>query len=76
MDISVQVGGFLKRYLSEPRSLSAQEWEGRDITELLAALGVPASVSAVALVNGRRRRKGYLLQTGDVVKLIPLMTGG
>jgi len=31
---------------------------------------------AVVLINGRQELKDYVLQDGDIVKLIPLVGGG
>jgi sulfur carrier protein ThiS len=46
------------------------------IRELLQHLAIPSELVAIVLVNGRQRPKSHRLETGDVVKLVPLMGGG
>jgi sulfur carrier protein ThiS len=50
--------------------------EGATLADLFAALGIPATVAAVMLVNGRRAAAGTRLNCGDEVTLFPPMEGG
>ena len=43
---------------------------------LLAHLAIPTEITLSILVNGERQAPNYALRAGDVVKLIPLLTGG
>ncbi len=76
MDIQIIPAGFVKRYVPQPLSLSSTEWGGKAVADLLMSLGIPSTVSLSILVNGEKQRNDYTLQEGDIVKLIPLMTGG
>lgn len=50
--------------------------DGASVADLLAALGIPATVQAVMLVNGRRADQTTPLAAGDEVTLFPPMEGG
>jgi molybdopterin converting factor small subunit len=50
--------------------------EQATVADVVAALGVPAKVEAVILVNGRRADQTTLLAAGDEVTLFPPMEGG
>lgn len=73
--ISITVVGLLKSYTQnrEPLTLDAA---GKSISQVLSELGIPSAVVGAALVNGRQVPKSYILQDGDVVKLVPLVGGG
>lgn len=49
--------------------------EGLTLDELLESLSIPGDTEAV-LVNGVYVRPGYLLQPGDLVQIIPFLSGG
>ena len=76
MDIQVIPAGFVKRYVPQPLLLSPTEWGGKAVNDLVMSLGIPATISLSILVNGEKQQKDYALRAGDVVKLVPLMTGG
>lgn len=46
------------------------------MAEVLEALGIPSALVAIVLINGRQELKNYVLQDGDIVKLVPLVGGG
>jgi molybdopterin converting factor small subunit len=46
------------------------------VADVAAALGIPAGMSRVALVNGREAAEGQGLTAGDVVTLFPPLAGG
>jgi molybdopterin converting factor small subunit len=50
--------------------------DGATVADVLAALGIPAAIEAVLLVNGRRAQPGMRLHGGDEVTLFPPMEGG
>lgn len=50
--------------------------DGATVADVLAALGIPAAIEAVLLVNGRRAQPGMRLRGGDEVTLFPPMEGG
>ncbi len=50
--------------------------DGATVADVFAALGIPAAVEAVLLVNGRRANAATRLESGDEVTLFPPMEGG
>ncbi|MEW6523325.1 MAG: MoaD/ThiS family protein [Bacillota bacterium] len=49
---------------------------GHDLGALLGQLGIPPTLGAVVLVNGRRAGSGVILQDQDRVDLMLPLTGG
>ena len=49
---------------------------GQTIMEAVTALDIPTRQSVIALVNGLVADMSYQLKAGDVVRLIPQITGG
>ena len=49
--------------------------EGMTLDDLLEGLKIPGDTEAV-IVNGVYVRPSYLLQPGDLVKVIPFLSGG
>ena len=73
--ISITVIGLLKSYTQNRESLTLDA-AGKSVSQVLAELGIPSVLVAVVLINGRQELKDYVLQDGDLVKLIPLVGGG
>ena len=67
--------GLLKKYIAD-RETPIVTGEGQTVAEVLEALGIPSMLVALVLINGRQELKDYVLQDGDVVKLVPLVGGG
>ncbi len=76
MPIQVIPTRFVKTYIPTPISLPDDEWQGQTIAALLAHLAIPTEITLSILVNGERQAPEYALRAGDVIKLIPLLTGG
>ena len=49
--------------------------EGMSLDDLLEGLKIPGDTEAV-IVNGVYVRPSYLLQPGDLVQIIPFLSGG
>ena len=49
---------------------------GRSIRDTLLALGMPPELAALVLVNDEQQSKDYVLQDGDVLKLMAVIGGG
>ncbi|MEE8162507.1 MAG: MoaD/ThiS family protein [Anaerolineae bacterium] len=73
--VKINPVGLLKRYIGnrEPPILTGG---GQTVAEVLEALGIPSALVAIVLINGRQELKNYVLQDGDIVKLVPLVGGG
>lgn len=76
MDIEIVAAGYLREHLKQGGDLPRDQWAGEELGELMASLPIPPDLAYVPLVNGERQPKSYRLQEGDLVKLIPLVTGG
>lgn len=50
--------------------------EGITIQDLLERLKIPSDITNVIMVNGSHRSKDTKLNEGDVVSIIPPITGG
>ena len=68
--------GLLKRYAGGHSVLTVEDAPGKSIIQLLAELSIPPALVGMALVNGCQRTKDYVLRDGDVVKLVPPISGG
>jgi len=66
--------GLLKKYIGDRETPIVEG--GQTVAEVIEALGIPSVLVAVVLINGRQESKEYVLQDGDVVKLMPLVGGG
>ena len=49
---------------------------GRSVSELLAAIGVPAEATAAYVINGEQREATARLSDGDTVEVLPAISGG
>jgi sulfur carrier protein ThiS len=49
---------------------------GRTIRETLTALGIVPEVVALVVVNEEQKSKDYLIQEGDVIRLLAVIGGG
>ncbi|MBC7264325.1 MAG: MoaD/ThiS family protein [Chloroflexi bacterium] len=76
MSVEIIPVGLLKRYVQSDELPIRQDAAGKTIAALLNELGLPPSVVAIALVNGRQVEKSYTLADGDIVKLVPIVGGG
>jgi len=49
---------------------------GRTVRETLAALGIVPEVVALVVVNEEQQSKDYLIQEGDVIRVLAVIGGG
>jgi len=49
---------------------------GRTVRETLAALGIVPEVIALVVVNEEQRSKDYMIQEGDVIRVLAVIGGG
>jgi sulfur carrier protein ThiS len=66
--------GMLKGYCDGKSELQISA--GKTVRQVLGEVGIPAELVALVTVNGRQEDKNYLVQAGDLVKLMALMGGG
>jgi len=72
--VEVTPAGVLKRYVGGEEQLLVEA--GQSIQDVILALGMRPWLVSVVMVNGVRAEKGYVLQPGDRLKLLPLISGG
>jgi sulfur carrier protein ThiS len=74
MPVVVRPLGMLKEYIGgQPETMVEA---GRTIRETMQALGIPPELAALVLVNDEQQDKDYMLQDGDVLKLMAVIGGG
>ncbi len=66
--------GGLKQYIGGQSEISVEP--GFSVNETLERLGIPPMIVALVLINDAPRDKEYVLQEGDVVKLLAVLGGG
>lgn len=78
MSVKIRFIGVLKKY--QPAEGEDGFWEvaaNRTMAEILAETSVEEIlIGFIVLVNGLRKSKDYLTQDGDVINLMPLISGG
>ncbi len=79
--VKVKFYGALKKYMSSADSEGfmtiGERPEGLTIEEVLAMTSLSdTNVRYSVLVNGAKKQKDYVLLDGDVIIVMPLLTGG
>ena len=73
MRIHVKPAGIIRRYVEEK---DMEVPTGLTIRGLIALLAVPAELKLMVFVNGQRKDADEILQDGNEVRLITLLSGG
>ena len=79
MRVEVRLFATLARYLPQPSqtdSTSLDIADGSTVGDVAAALGIPADLSRITLVNDTEGDDSCRLHSGDVVTLFPPLAGG
>ena len=80
MTIEVRLFATLARFVpprrSSPDSALLEVPDGSTVADVARALGIPDSLTWLALVNGREAGPQQGLVAGDVVTLFPPLAGG
>ena len=79
MRVEVRLFATLSRYLpdsSQTDSAVLEVPEGSIVADVVSALGIPAALSRITLVNDAEADDGLRLFPGDVVTLFPPLAGG
>jgi len=80
MLITVNIYANLRYYLPEPeKSIKETEWEvpeGATVGFVLEKLKLPKEIRITVLVNNSSVGQKTVLKEGDIVHLLPQMTGG
>ncbi len=74
MPAYIQPVGVLKSYIGGKPEVVVEP--GRTLRETIIELGIPIDSVAMVLVNNNREPNDYVLQEGDVARLIMAVSGG
>ena len=66
--------GMLKNYLGEQTEVTVAA--GQTVREVLPLIGINPDLVAGVFVNEEQQSKDYLLQDGDIVKVMAVIGGG
>ena len=80
MIIQVKIYGSLNHSVSVPDRLlqggKCHIPEGATVGQFLEILNVPPQLSLIVLVNGKHANRENVLKDGDLLHMLPPMTGG
>lgn len=74
MAVTFRPMGMLKQYVGGQQEVTVVA--GRTIRETMLSFDMPPEIAALVLVNDEQQPKDYVLQEGDVVKLLAVIGGG
>ncbi len=74
MTATIKPFGILKSYIDNQGERLVEP--GHTVRQTLLDLGIPPEVVAMVTVNGELEMKDYVIQDGDLVKLIAVIGGG
>ena len=66
--------GILKSYIGGQNEVVVET--GRTVRETMLSFNMPPEIAALVMVNNEQQSKNYVLQEGDIVKLIAVIGGG
>ena len=74
MAVTIRPLGMLKTYIGELKETSVEA--GLSVRETLNLIGINPDLVAGVFVNEELQTKDYILQDGDIVKLLAVIGGG
>jgi sulfur carrier protein ThiS len=74
MSATLRPSGALRSYIGERNEIQVEV--GRTVGETLSALKIPPEVIALVMVNEEQQSKDYVIQEGDVVRVLAVIGGG
>jgi len=74
MTVTIRPLGILKTYIGELKETSVNA--GLSVRETLTQIGINPDLVAGVFVNDEQQTKDYILQDGDIVKLLAVIGGG
>jgi sulfur carrier protein ThiS len=66
--------GALTAYTGGKKEIAVEA--GRTVRETLSALNIPPEVVALVVVNEEPRAKDYVIEEGDVIRVLAVIGGG
>lgn len=73
-NVELTLVGLLRNYGPPRASLPVET--GQTVSDVIRELGLDPDLVAIVMINGRQGSKSHRLQSGDKVKLLPLVGGG
>lgn len=74
MSATIRPLGMLKDYIGQLTETSVES--GQSVRAALTVIGINPDLVAGVFVNGEQQTKDYILQAGDIVKLLAVIGGG
>ncbi len=74
MPATIRLGASLKTLLGSKMEFTVDA--GRNVRETLLALGIKPELVAMVSANGEMQGKDYVIQEGDVIRLMAVIGGG
>mgnify|MGYP000716507113 CR=1 FL=1 len=74
MSVIIRPMGILKDYIGGKSEITVEA--GQTVRQVLITLNMPPEVVALVTVNEEQQSKDYLLQDGDIVRLLAVIGGG
>jgi len=74
MSAIIRPVGMLKSYIGGQSEVAVEA--GCSIRQIMLAFNMPPEIAALIMVNDEQQSKDYVLQEGDMVKLIAVIGGG
>ncbi len=74
MTATIKPLGMLKSYIGDLKETSVEA--GLSVRETLAQIGINPDLVAGVFVNEEQQAKDYIIQDGDIVKLLAVIGGG
>jgi sulfur carrier protein ThiS len=74
MPAVIRPSGYLRELVNGQAEVQVSA--GRTVKETLAALGIVPEVVALVVVNEQQRSKDYMIQDGDVIRVLAVIGGG
>jgi sulfur carrier protein ThiS len=74
MPAVIRPSGYLRELVNGQTEVQVSA--GRTVKETLAALGIVPEVVALVVVNEQQRSKDYMIQDGDVIRVLAVIGGG
>ena len=74
MSATIRPLGMLKDYLGEFKEATVDS--GGSVLEAIRLIGINPDLVAGVFVNGEQQTKDYILQDGDIVRLLAVIGGG
>jgi len=74
MTATIRPLGMLKTYIGELKETTVEA--GQSVRETIIKIGINPDLVAGVFVNDEQQNKDYVLQDGDIVKLLAVIGGG